>query len=140
VKENVYKKTEYYLYNFKRIDEIIEEIRESIIDSVNISGSAWLKGKSFNSNTLENQAIKLADSKKINNLNKAKVVINHYLKIFKERNPKRYNFIKLKYFEKATPLEIKKILKYDEKQQNDIAEMVVSFFYKQFKKAGIGGM
>ncbi len=140
MKENVYKKTEYYLYNFKRIDEIIEEIRESIIDSVNISGSAWLKGKSFNSNTLENQAIKLADSKKINNLNKAKVVINHYLKIFKERNPKRYNFIKLKYFEKATPLEIKKILKYDEKQQNDIAEMVVSFFYKQFKKAGIGGM
>lgn len=140
MKENIYKRTEYYLYNYKNIDCIIQDIQDDIIDSVNVSGTAWIKGKNLGSNTVENQAIKLADNKRIYNLKKAKVVIKHYMEIFKERNPKRYKFIKLKYFEKATPMDISKILKYNEKQQKDITDMVVSFFYKQLKKAGIGGI
>ena len=139
MKENVYKKVEYYLYNYKDIDNIIENIRESVIGTVNISGKAWLKGKTIDSNTVENQAIRLADNKKIYTLRKVKAVISHYMKVFKERNPKRYNFIKMKYFDKANPLQIERILKYDNKQQKDITDMVVSFFYRQFKKNNIGG-
>ena len=134
MKENVYKKVEYYLYNYKDIDNIIENIKESVIGTVNISGKAWLKGKTIDSNTVENQAIRLADNKKIYTLRKVKAVISHYMKVFKERNPKRYNFIKMKYFDKANPLQIERILKYDNKQQKDITDMVVSFFYRQFKK------
>ena len=140
MKENVYKKVEYYLYNYKDIDNIIENIRESVIGTVNISGKAWLKGKTINSNKVENKAIRLADNKKIYTLRKVKAVISHYMKVFKERNPKRYNFIKMKYFDKANPLQIERILKYDNKQQKDITDMVVSFFYRQFKKNNIGGM
>ena len=140
MKDSTFKKTEYYLYIYKDIDNVIEDIRERIISAVNISGSAWLRGKNRDCNTVENQAIRLADNKKIYNLKKAKVVIGHYLKVFKERNPKRFKFIKLKYFDKASPLEIKRTLGYNDKQQIDITNMVVSFFYKQFKKAGIGGM
>ena len=62
------------------------------------------------------------------------------MKIFKEQNPKRYLFIKMKYFDKATPIDITQKLKYNKKQQTDITEKVVSFFYKRFKKAGIGGI
>lgn len=140
MKENVYKKVEYYLYNYKDIDNIIENIKESVIWTVNISGKAWLKGKTIDSNTVENQAIRLADNKKIYTLRKVKAVISHYMKVFKERNPKRYNFIKMKYFDKANPLQIERIFKYDNKQQKDITDMVVSFFYRQFKKNNIGGM
>ncbi len=140
MKEGIYKITEYYLYNFKNIDKIIGDISERIIDNINISGSAWLKSKNIYCNTLENQAIRLAENKKIYNLKKAKVVINQYMEILKKRNPKRYMFIKMKYFDKATPIDIKKTLKYDKKQQTDITETVVSFFYRQFKKAGIGGI
>ena len=136
MKENVYKRIEYYLYNYKNIDNRIEEIRESIIESVNISTHSHLIGK----NSVEEQAIKLADNRKIYNLKKAKAVISHYLKVFKSRNYKRYEFIKMKYLDKSSPLEIKKELGYNDKQQADITNMVVSFFYKQFKKAGIGGM
>ena len=136
MKENVYKRIEYYLYNYKNIDNRIEEIRESIIESVNISTHSHLIGK----NSVEEQAIKLADNKKIYNLKKAKAVISHYLKLFKSRNYKRYEFIKMKYLDKSSPLEIKRELGYNEKQQADITNMVVSFFYKKFKKAGIGGM
>lgn len=140
MKDSIYKKTEYYLYNFKNIDNIIEDINDRIINNVNISGSAWLRGKKTDSNTVENQAIKLADNKRIYNLKKAKMVINHYMKIFKEQNPKRYMFIKMKYFDKVTPIDIKKNLKYDKKQQTDITDTVVSLFYRHFKKAGIGGL
>ena len=140
MKENEYRKTEYYLYNYKNIDNIIEEIEYSIINAVNISASAWLRGRKNDSYTVENQAIKLAENKKIYNLKKVKVIIQHYLKLIKNRNPKRYEFIKMKYFDKASPLEIKKVLGYNEKQQADITNMVVTFFYKQFKKAEIGGM
>lgn len=140
MKENEYRKTEYYLYNYKNIDNIIEEIEYRIINAVNISASAWLRGRKNDSYTVENQAIKLAENKKIYNLKKVKVIIQHYLKLIKSRNLKRYEFIKMKYFDKASPLEIKKVLGYNEKQQADITNMVVSFFYKQFKKAEIGGM
>lgn len=136
MKENVYKRVEYYLYNYKNIDNKIEEIRESIIESVSISTHSHLIGK----NSVEEQAIKLADNRKIYNLKKAKAVISHYLKLFKSRNYKRYEFIKMKYLDKSSPLEIKRELGYNEKQQADITNMVVSFFYKKFKKAGIGGM
>lgn len=136
MKENIYKKVEYYLYNYKNIDNKIDEIRDGIIDSVNISTYSHLIGK----NSVEEQAIKLAENKKIYNLRKIQKVIKHYLEVFRNRNPKRYYFIKMKYFDKATPLEIEKKLKYNAKQQKDITDMVVSFFYRQFKKAQIGGM
>lgn len=46
----------------------------------------------------------------------------------------------MKYFDKLSPLEIKRELGYNEKQQKDITNMVVSFFCRQFKKNGIGGI
>lgn len=60
MKSSIYKKTEYYLYNYKNIDKIIDEIRENIIDSINVSTYSHLIGK----NSLEEQAIKLVDNKK----------------------------------------------------------------------------
>ncbi len=142
MKDSAYKKTEYYLYNYTKIDEIIENIKEDIIAYANVSGSAWLRARGFKatSNTVENQAIKIADSKRIKDLKKVKTIIGQYLKIFKERNPKRYKFIKMKYFEKETSFNIEKELGYTNIQQIDITDTVVSFFYRQFKKAGIGGM
>lgn len=136
MKDSIFKKTEYYLYNYIDIDKRIDEIRENIIDSINISTHSHLIGK----NSLEEQAIKLADNKKIYNLKKAKVIISYYLNILKKRNSKRYEFITMKYLKKANPIEIKKVLGYNDKQQKDITNTVVSFFYRQFKKAGIGGM
>ena len=136
MKDIAYDRVEYILYNYTRINEIIEEIKQDIIDSTNVSSNAWLKGKISDSNTVENQAIKIADNPKINKLRKAQKIIGYYLNIIKIKNPKRYRFIKLKYFEKANPIEICKNLGYTEKQQIDITNKVVSFFYKQLKKVG----
>lgn len=43
MKENIYKKTEYYLYNYKNIDNIIMNIREDIIDSINVGKKSSFK-------------------------------------------------------------------------------------------------
>ena len=45
MKDSIFKKTEYYLYNYRDIDKKIDEIREDIIDSVSISSYAHLSGK-----------------------------------------------------------------------------------------------
>ncbi len=49
-----YKKIEYYLYNYSNIDKLINEIKDGLINSVNVSGSAWRKGITVCNNTLEN--------------------------------------------------------------------------------------
>lgn len=140
LKEKTYKKVEYYLYNYKNIDKIIANISEDIIDKVNVGARNWLNGKYADSNTVENQAIKLAMNEEINDLKKAKEFIKQSIEILKVKNPKRYRFIKMKYFDKSTYLDIQRVLNYDEKQQNDITDRVVLFFYKKFKKSNMGGM
>ena len=60
-----YKKIEYYLYNYSNIDKLIDEIKDGLINSVNVSGSAWRKGITVCNNTLENQVIKIIENKKI---------------------------------------------------------------------------
>lgn len=136
MKKDCYKKVEFYLYNYRNLDNMIKEIRTSIIENVSISSYSHLIGK----NTVEEQAIKLADNKKIYKLKKIKQIINDSLKLIKTRNIKRYNFIISKYFNKENPIDIKKKVGYSEKEQRAITDTVVVFFYKQFKKAGIGGI
>ena len=140
MKEKIYKKIEYCLYNYKNIDNIIEVIRNNIIKCIDISEDEWLRSKKKEANTVENVAIRIAENKTIIDLKKIKIIILHYMKVFKEKKPKIYKFIKLKYFENVTSIEITKKLNYNITQQNDITDMVVSFFYKQFKKAGVGGI
>lgn len=136
MKKDCYKKVEFYLYNYRNLDNMIKEIRTSIIENVSISSYSHLIGK----NTVEEQAIKLADNKKIYKLKKIKQIINDSLKLIKTRNIKRYNFIISKYFNKENPIDIKRKVGYSEKEQRAITDTVVVFFYKQFKKAGIGGI
>jgi len=140
MKKIIYKRIEYYLYNYNNINKMIETIEQDIIDNADTSVTAWLKSKNIDTNTVENQAIRIADNKQINTLKKVRKIIQHYLYVFKVKNPKRYQFIKLKYFDKLSTLEINKILGYNEKEQIDITNNVVSFFYGKFKEYGIGGM
>lgn len=128
-----YKKIEYYLYNYSNIDKLIDEIKDGLINSVNISGSAWRKGITVCNNTLENQVIKIIENKKILEFKRWQVLIKKVLAFLIQKYPKYCDFINLKYFKKQSKDEIEEILKFDFKKQKIIKDKLIKFVYKNVK-------
>ena len=62
MKNNEYKKIKYYLYNYKKLPQKIAEREEDIIEGTNVGHNAWIKGINSESNSLENQAIRLIEN------------------------------------------------------------------------------
>lgn len=128
-----YKKIEYYLYNYSNIDKLIDEIKDGLINSVNVSGSAWRKGITVCNNTLENQVIKIIENKKILEFKRWQVLIKKVLTFLLQKYPKYYDFINLKYFQKQSKDEIEETLKFDFKKQKIIKDKLIEFVYKNAK-------
>ena len=128
-----YKKIEYYLYNYSNIDRLIDEIKDGLINSVNVSGSAWRKGITVCNNTLENQVIKIIENKKILEFKRWQVLIKKVLVFLLQKYPKYYDFINLKYFQKQSKDEIEETLKFDFKKQKIIKDKLNEFVYKNAK-------
>lgn len=128
-----YKKIEYYLYNYSNIDKLIDEIKDGLINSVNVSGSAWRKGITVCNNTLENQVIKIIENKKILEFKRWQVLIKKVLAFLMQKYPKYYDFITQKYFQKKSKDEIERTLKFDFKKQKIIKDKLIEFVYKNAK-------
>lgn len=128
-----YKKIEYYLYNYSNIDKLIDEIKDGLINSVYVSGSAWRKGITVCNNTLENQVIKIIENKKILEFKRWQVLIKKVLVFLLQKYPKYYDFITQKYFQKKSKDEIERTLKFDFKKQKIIKDKLIEFVYKNAK-------
>ena len=126
----------YYLYNYKKIDDMIDERRTEIIERVCSNLSNYMKGV----NTVESQVMALIEDKKINNLKKWQVYIKNILAFFRQKNPISYKFIVLKYFNEKTEDEIKRILKLNEKQIRYIDNKVINFLIKMSEKENMKRM
>ena len=121
-----YKKIEFYLYNYNNIDEMIDEIKDNLINSIN----AWRKGITICNNTLENQVIKITENRKILEFKRWQVLIKKVLAFFMQKYPKYYDFINLKYLKNKSKDEIEQTLKFDFKKQKIIKDKLIEFVYK----------
>jgi len=129
-------KIRYYLYNYKIIDNMIDERRTEIIERCCSNLNNYMKGI----NTVESQAIALIEDKKINELKRWQVYIKNILVFFRQKNPLLYKFIILKYFNGKNDEEIKKILKLNLRQIKYLDDKVINFLIKMSEKENMKRM
>lgn len=127
------RKIAYYLYSYKDTEKIIEEIKESIIDTINVSANSWRKGITIYNNTLENQVVKLIENKQILDLKRWQVLNKKVFAFLLKKYPKYYEFVKLKYLENKSKDEIREALKVDFKEQRNIKDKLFAFIEKNAK-------
>ena len=128
IKKRIFKKIEYYLYNYDYIDIKIQNAKMEILNSeYNQNYYKWLKNQS---SSLENQAIKNIEiEQKIYRMKKWKKLIEAILKRYQNTNILYYNFINLKYFQRATLYTIQQKLRLNEEEQKDIQTKIVQYIF-----------
>lgn len=127
------KKILFYLYNYENIDDLIEQRKTQIIDTVDISSTAWMKSRQGNGNTLEDQVIKLIEDPLIMEYKRWQVFLKNILVFLCKNSPTLYKFVSYKYFKKLEDDEILKALKIDFKKLIVLRSKLLELIYKNAK-------
>jgi len=126
MKQDYYRKIERYLYHLYEPEVLVEDVRQYYIDRMNLSPSAWLRGSS---NTLENQIVKMMDSKQLKEIQEWVEFLKNLLTFFKQEKPRFYGFIRLKYIRKRTDEDIKSVMQLDTKAFRELKKGVIECIY-----------
>ncbi len=132
--EEEYKKIEFYLYNYHKINLLIKEREIQIIDSVNVSNNAWVKSLKETSNTIEDQVIKLIEDDLIKEYKEWQVFLKKILVFLCEKKMVYYKYLKLKYFLKKDDKEIMRALKIDSERLKILRVKLIEFIYENKNK------
>ena len=125
--KEIYKTIEYYLYNYNDIDKKIAEVEDELTSSISYSYNGWIKNKHRNISAVEDQAIRIADSKRILKLRKWKKVIYKVLEIYKKFDMQKYKYIELRYFKKYNYKQIESEYIIDASTQTRIKQEVMYY-------------
>lgn len=128
--EQEYKKVEFYLYNYHKINYLIKNRETDLIDSINVSNNAWIKSIKDTSNTMEDQAIKIIDDNIIKEYKEWQVFLKKILVFLCEKKSIYYKYLKLKYFLNKDDLEIIKLMKIDYKKIKILKNKLIEFVFK----------
>lgn len=128
--EQEYKKVEFYLYNYYKINYLIKEREMDLIDSVDVSNNAWISSLKKTSNTIEDQAIKLIDDNLIKEYKEWQVFLKKILVFLCENKTIYYKYLNLKYFLKKDDKEITKLLKIDFERIKILKVKLIEFIYE----------
>ena len=128
-----FKKIEFFLYNFKKIDGLIEEQRENYIDASKNGVQDHLKSYTQEINTLENQVAALIDDEKIRKYKEWQAFLSEMLVFLCKNTPTIYRFITYKYFEKKTFKEIEELMKMDVTDLKELRNSIIYWLFIQAK-------
>ena len=117
------KEIKYMLYNYYKIDELI--------DNMNLSTAAWLRGINQESNTFEDVIAGFDDDWKIKRYRHWKDFLRNLFVIFEKfESSKYYMFLQLKYFNDLSFEEISKKMNVTEDELKVIANYFNCIVYK----------
>ena len=133
IKKKKINKILFYLYNYENIDDLIEQRKNEIIDTVNVSSIAWIKSKQGNGNTLEDQVIKLIEDPLILEYKRWQVFLKRMLVFLSLYKPTFYKYVFLKFMQKKENDEISKALNLDFKHLKILKVKLLELFYKNAK-------
>ena len=123
----------FYLYNYENIDDLIEQRKNEILDTVNVSSVAWIKSKQGNGNTLEDQVIKLIEDPLILEYKRWQVFVKRMLVFLSLYKPTFYKYVFLKFMQKKENDEISKVLNLDFKHLKILKVKLLELIYKNAK-------
>ena len=117
----------HYITKTKKFKHISEKQRIQIetLLKMNISKTTWLKGQ----NSMENQVVKMMDSKQLKEIKRWLVFLKETLAFYKEEKPRFYGFIRLKYLRKRTDEDIQSVMKLNKKQLKELKNEVIGSIY-----------
>lgn len=129
---SAYPKIEYYLYNYTKISNRINNINEKNedLDYNHFNYGMWIKTMKNRGNSLENQVInKINDECIVLKLNVWKNLLTDVIKHFKDIDTLKYKFIVYKYVKKLTTEEIEEKLNIDKYKQRDIRAEILHYIF-----------
>ena len=125
IKKEKFRKIEFYLYNYDNLDNLVMEIRDKYLNRINLSKTTWLKG----TNTFENQVVDMIDDKRIKEINEWQVFLKGILAFLNSKYNEYYEFVSLKYIKKKRKKEIKRLLKINDKEYENMRNNIINFIY-----------
>lgn len=133
---SIFKKIEYYLYNYERIEIKIENLKANILDyEYNQGYTRWIKNKS---SSLEDQVIRNVNlERKILQMKKWKCLITKILEDYKLKDKIKYRFINLKYLKKYSIEKIEKVLDIGVKEQKEMQRRILEHIFCVAKEKDI---
>ena len=109
------KEISFMMYNSQNIDKLIENRKDELIDTINVTNRAWIKSLKQEGNTIEDIIVKFDDDRKILKIKKWQSFLISFFNILKKfERPLYYQFIELKYIRKLDNKEIMEQLKLNE--------------------------
>lgn len=118
---DVYKEMTFMLYNYKNIDELINERKNELIDKMKVSKEAYLKSIKQSNNILEDIIIKFDDDNQLKRFETWRQLINKFMSSLYDEEDKLYYFImKYKYQDKLTEEFIRDKTNLEEYELKDI--------------------
>ena len=125
MRSDYYKKIEKYLYHLYEPEVLVQDVRDYYISRMNISKTTWLKRQ----NSMENQIIKMMDSKQLKEIKIWLEFLKDTLAFYKEEKPRFYGFIRLKYLRKRSDEEIQSVMQLDKKKFKELKNEIIGSIY-----------
>lgn len=125
------KEIKFMLHNYDNIDNLIEERKNELIDRMNLSNAAWLRGINQDSNTFEDVIASFDEDKKILRYRHWQEFLNNLFEVIKNvESSVIYKFLQLRYFRNFSREEIQKAMNINEAQLKLIANYFNCIVYR----------